>query len=60
MFSIVINEKDKVISGKHSPYKEVQMLLLVILNNQEIRGEKDYVLIDVYNQKSSIVDFDFF
>lgn len=36
------------------------MLLLVILNNQEIRGEKDYVLIDVYNQKSSIVDFDFF
>lgn len=36
------------------------MLLLVILNNQEIRGEKDSVLIEAYNQKSSIVDFDFF
>lgn len=34
------------------------MLLLVILNKQEIR-EKDCVLIETYNQKSSIADFDF-
>lgn len=36
------------------------MLLRVILNNQEIRGEKDCVLTEAYNQKSSTVDFDFF
>jgi len=35
------------------------MLLLVILNNQEIRREGDYVLFEASNQKSSIVDFDF-
>lgn len=35
------------------------MLPLVILNNKEIRGDKDCVLIEASNQKSSIVDFDF-
>lgn len=54
-----MTEKDKVFSGKISSYKEVQMLLLVILINKEFRGDKDCVLIEASNQKSSIVDFDF-
>lgn len=35
------------------------MLLLVVLNNQKLRGESGHVFIQELKQKSSFVDFDF-